>query len=323
MRLSYLEKILSARIKLFYGKTTPLRIAHFITTRCNLKCKFCKCHTMKYNEMTTDEIKVSMQLFKKLGTFAWGFTGGEPFLREDIAELFQFAKKLNLFTSVVTNGTLLDKIDKVNPKHIDFIMVSFEGKEKRTMEIRGNKYVQAVYDTIEYLANRKINLCLSSTLDENSFEDICYTIEYAKSKNIFCSFQPIFNFLTQQEDRKYLDNPIALTGLCNNIDYLIQRKKKGDPIWNSLDYLYWVKNYGKVSLFYCYAGKLYATLMPDGTLRRCPVYGNERYSGNFKKDFCELNKEPHYCYCYPWCHIEYSLNFSLKLRTVLNTLNRL
>lgn len=323
MKLSDLSNILLARIKLIYGKTTPLRIAHFITTRCNLNCSFCGCKDMMYDEMNTDEIKVAMKTFKGLGTFAWGFTGGEPFIRKDLVELLRYAKSLNLYTSVVTNGTIFKEIEKLSPGIIDFVMVSFHGRDERTKAIKGDKYADNVLQTIDYLTANKFNVCLSSTFDDNSREDIRYTIEYAKARGISCSFEPVFDFSTQTEDKKYLEDPKALQRLVANIDYLIERKKQGDPVWNSLPYLEWVRYYGNAKPFYCYAGKLYATMMPDGSLRRCPKYGNKLRYGDYREDFDKLNAEPHMCYCYPWCHIEYSLNFSFRVGTIINTLKKL
>ncbi|MEW5758310.1 MAG: radical SAM protein [Candidatus Omnitrophota bacterium] len=323
MKISNLIKTLVARINLIHGKTMPLRIAHFITTRCNLSCSFCGCNKMLYTEMGCDEIKEAMLAFNKLGTFAWGFTGGEPFLRNDLPELLKFAKSLDFYTSVVTNGILIEKIKKTSCADIDFIMVSFHGKEDRAKSICGEKHTNKVFETIDFLSSRKFNTCLSSTFDENSLDDMKYTIEYAKSKNIYCSFEPIFDFATQAEDKGRVSNPAILKKLINNVNFLIEQKKKKAPIWNSLSYLEWVKNYGRPNNFYCYAGKLYATLMPDGILRRCPKYGNEEKSGNYGYDFKKLNSEPHKCYCYPWCHVEYSRNFSLHPATILNTLKRL
>lgn len=323
MKIIYLIKSLKARIKLLFKKTTPLRVVHLITTRCNLKCSFCECHKLSYNEMDTDEIKSAMNCFKNMGTFAWGFSGGEPLLRKDLKELLIHAKKLDFYTSIVTNGTLLDNIKQISPQLVDFMMVSFHGTRERTKSINGDQYTDAVYSTVDYLCNQNFNLCLSSTFDDASRDDIDFTLDYAKSKNIYCAFEPVFEFLTKTENRRYCNDREASNKLIGNINYLIQKKKNGYPIWNSLSYLKWLRNYGKINNFYCYAGKQYALLMPDGVLRRCLPYGNSEKSGNYNIDFKKLSEEPHYCYCYPQCHKENSLNFSFNIDSIINSLKKL
>ncbi len=74
-----------------FGKKTPLEVMYRITTRCNLRCKYCGIWRQKPKEMNTEQIKTAIKEFADAGTINWAFTGGEPLLRRDLGELINFA----------------------------------------------------------------------------------------------------------------------------------------------------------------------------------------------------------------------------------------
>ena len=43
----------------------------------------------KYNELKTKEVFSLLNQLKEIGCFYLGFTGGEPFMREDIIEILK------------------------------------------------------------------------------------------------------------------------------------------------------------------------------------------------------------------------------------------
>lgn len=90
----------------------PTYTVMFVTNRCNLKCRMCfYTKQPKCMELTLDEIK---RLAKSMPP-QWFLmlTGGEPFLRNDIAEIastFYDQGTMNIHFS--TNGTLTEKVIK-------------------------------------------------------------------------------------------------------------------------------------------------------------------------------------------------------------------
>lgn len=76
--------------------------------QCNQKCKFCyaagQCKSSS-KELSTEEWKVAIDRLRKANVPMVTFTGGEPTMREDLAELVGYAKQL--VTRLNTNGVKL------------------------------------------------------------------------------------------------------------------------------------------------------------------------------------------------------------------------
>lgn len=78
--------------------------------QCNQKCKFCYAAGQKLSaskELSTKEWKECIDKFRKAGIPMLTFTGGEPTLREDIAELVDYSRWF--VTRLNTNGVALTK----------------------------------------------------------------------------------------------------------------------------------------------------------------------------------------------------------------------
>ena len=76
---------------------------------CNEKCKFCYyIQTVKdrntEKDLSTDEVKRRIQYIHNQGIQTLEFTGGEPTIRNDLAELIAYAKSLGFQSiSMITN----------------------------------------------------------------------------------------------------------------------------------------------------------------------------------------------------------------------------
>lgn len=71
----------------FRRPTTPTRLMFDVTRRCNLRCRTCKTYQAgPAPEVTPDEVR--RVLTQMPGLFWLDISGGEPFLRRDVAELF-------------------------------------------------------------------------------------------------------------------------------------------------------------------------------------------------------------------------------------------
>jgi len=96
-------------------KMVPLEVEIEVTNACNMKCKMChkwEWYLKNRDKDTTLSKKKIMEILGELssiGVKSVLFSGGEPLLRNDICELIDYANKLGLKGTVVTNGTLLTK----------------------------------------------------------------------------------------------------------------------------------------------------------------------------------------------------------------------
>lgn len=98
----------------------PIEVQALLTTDCNLRCLYCRCHELPREEMTTDQWSAIIRGLARYGTQRIKFQGGEPTIREDFAELCRVSREAGITTAVVTNGirlasepALFDGLDEV------------------------------------------------------------------------------------------------------------------------------------------------------------------------------------------------------------------
>ncbi len=90
----------------------PLKCSIDLTYRCNNNCVHCWLRIPidakeKSKELTFSEIKNIVDQAKKIGTRTWAISGGEPMLRPDFSEIFDYIIKNSASYSINTNGTLI------------------------------------------------------------------------------------------------------------------------------------------------------------------------------------------------------------------------
>lgn len=86
----------------------PLRGSIDLTYRCNNRCRHCWLWTDGgRGELSTDEIFDIVDQARAMGCREWAISGGEPMLREDFAEVFDYITSRSRTYSLNTNGTLI------------------------------------------------------------------------------------------------------------------------------------------------------------------------------------------------------------------------
>jgi MoaA/NifB/PqqE/SkfB family radical SAM enzyme len=124
----------------------PRLITFNVTDRCNARCTVCDIHTRKPagEEITAQEIKrlFSDPAMQRLDVLR--ITGGEPFLREDIHEIFNIAQAQTpvRIIYVTTNGLLPDRVESfaraVLPARTALhLQVSLDALDERHDTMRG------------------------------------------------------------------------------------------------------------------------------------------------------------------------------------------
>lgn len=90
----------------------PLEGCLDLTYRCNNNCRHCWLRIApgareKERELSTGEIKALVDDARRLGCRKWSISGGEPMLRPDFAEIFDYITSRSASYSINTNGTLI------------------------------------------------------------------------------------------------------------------------------------------------------------------------------------------------------------------------
>ena len=155
----------------------PLRLMFELTYRCNFKCPHCYLPPRygKYGELSTKDVFSLLNQLKDIGCFYLGFTGGEPFIREDIMDILWYAKKKGFEIIIYTNGSLIDKekvdeLARLRPNKVD---ITIPAMSKDAFEcisgVSGSR--DKVFEAIDLLHKNGANLGFKTcALKENESE---------------------------------------------------------------------------------------------------------------------------------------------------------
>ncbi len=87
----------------------PLGVQLDLTYRCNERCVHCYLDHDDHGEMTTPEIKDLLDQLAAAGVFFLILSGGEIFLRKDLFEIVEYARKLMFSVKLKTNAVMIRK----------------------------------------------------------------------------------------------------------------------------------------------------------------------------------------------------------------------
>ena len=120
----------------------PRAITLFLTNRCNLLCEHCGQNSSKAlpDELSLDEILELIPKLLELKVKYVSFSGGEPFLREDIFEIIKAFKNNGFIVGVISNGLISNQklLNKIADSDLDSINVSIDGLKETHNTIRKN-----------------------------------------------------------------------------------------------------------------------------------------------------------------------------------------
>jgi radical SAM protein with 4Fe4S-binding SPASM domain len=126
------------RIAIQFG--IPIYVVFDITNRCNLSCLHCY-SSEQQGSLPTTEVYHVLDVLSHTGVGTIDFGGGEPLLREDIFDILSYSKQLGFYTSISTNGTLLDenRVKHLKTLGIDHVCISLDGATPEMHDYIRNK----------------------------------------------------------------------------------------------------------------------------------------------------------------------------------------
>jgi MoaA/NifB/PqqE/SkfB family radical SAM enzyme len=326
-------------IHAIFKRRLPLMVNLSLTDRCNFNCLYCSTPKWNRKEMSLQQIFTLIDELAKRGNIRLGLTGGEALLREDIGEIIRYAKRKKIFTTIITNGWLIEeKIDEI--KDLDALIVSLDGPKKIHDMLKKKGSYDKLMEGIK-LANEygmRIWSVTVLTKYNTNLRCIDFILKKAKELNFYTYYQLLIR------------NAPAISGIIDPLlpsrsnlksvfKKLIEEKSKGAPIIQSkecLMYLYnwpdyritqWEDNWpSNIKKGKCYAGKLFCSITCDGYVYPCLVKIGKVPSLNFldvgfDKAFSYASKQvKKNC----WCHvnIEYNNLCSLSPTSLLNLIGK-
>ena len=113
----------------------PLWLLAELTYRCPLQCPYCSNpldFAKQGAELSTAEWIEVFRQARELGAAQLGFSGGEPLVRQDLAELIAAARGLGYYTNLITSGIGLTeaRIAEFADAGLDHIQISFQAADE-------------------------------------------------------------------------------------------------------------------------------------------------------------------------------------------------
>jgi len=164
---------------------TPRSVDLEITSRCNLRCKYC--YFFGNPEVTYKDIptKEWLQFIDELGNgnvMDVCLAGGEPFIREDLPQLIEGIVENRMRFSILSNGTLID--DDIaefiaKTKRCDFVQVSIDGSSADVHETgRGKGSFEKAVRGIKILQKHNITVAVRVTIHRHNVHDLENTARF-------------------------------------------------------------------------------------------------------------------------------------------------
>ncbi|WP_144796790.1 TIGR04347 family pseudo-SAM/SPASM protein [Halorubrum depositum] len=153
------------------------------TKRCNLYCEHCYAAADKErapNELSTAEGKALIDDLAEFGVPVLLFSGGEPLVREDLADLVAYADDAGIRPVLSTNGTLLtrESARELKAAGLKYAGVSVDGLPERNDRIRGEEGAfDAAVRGIEACLDVGLKTGLRYTITEHNVEDLAGVVD--------------------------------------------------------------------------------------------------------------------------------------------------
>jgi cyclic pyranopterin phosphate synthase len=187
-----------------FGRTISYaRIA--VTARCNLRCSYCmseehECSPAPEHTLNTGDIELLIRILAETGVKKVRFTGGEPLLRNDIAELVRSAKQTKGIenVSLTTNGVLLHKhLDTLLGAGLDALNLSIDtlDRERYKAITRRDLFVQVKANLEALLASKAIPVKLNVVMMRGvNSDEIAEFMEFTRNHAVTVRFMELQPF---------------------------------------------------------------------------------------------------------------------------------
>jgi len=280
--------------RLGFPRLLPINYTVSLLYSCNSRCGTCNIWKKKAHNLSVEEYE---KIFKSIGRAPYWvtFSGGEPFLRNDIVEVVSAIYRISRprIINIPTNGILtktiaerVAEIAKACPKAQIIINVSLDGIEDQHDEIRrvpGNyKKAVATFQKLKALDLKNLSVGIHTVISRFNVDS------FASIATELMRLNPDSYITEIAEERVELDTIGAditpsLISYKSAVDFLIHRMKKGHykgmakiTMAFRIEYYNLVKRImrDRVQAIPCYSGVASAQISPEGELWSCCIKAN-------------------------------------------------
>ncbi|MBI4447778.1 radical SAM protein [Candidatus Woesearchaeota archaeon] len=287
--------------KLYKANTTkpvlPMPIvAHLsLTNKCNMNCKYCSVRELnkKTEELSVKQFKVIIKKLSRLGIFQIGFTGGEPTLKKELAELVKYTEEAGCTASMTTNGWRLDekKVEELKKAGLAQCQVSLDSHKESTHDkLRGAGSYKKALASISLLQKKGICVGIDCVVSKNNIKDIPAFIIWLSKNKI-----PYLTLIKLKKGDLSLNTFKELSADYEDYGKLIEkvccRKNENPNITidcgsvSNLQYTLRDNELNSIPTAGCPVGHRLITILPNGDIYPCAALLHKEFKlGNALKD---------------------------------------
>ena len=248
----------------------PTDASIILTYRCPMRCKMCniwKNPTDKQQEIRPEELKKLPQLkFINL-------TGGEPFIREDLAEIVEICYTKTPRVVISTSGWFEDRVIALAKRFPNIgIRISIEGLSQKNDELRGREggFDKGLRTLLRLKDMGLKDIGFGCTVSNNNSSDMLSLYQLSKSLGLEFATAAFHNSYYFHKDDNTITNKDEV---CRNFTQLIewQLQEKHPKSWFRAYFNMGLINYieGKRRMLPCEAGSMNFFIDPYGEVYPC------------------------------------------------------
>lgn len=273
--------------------TKPYWVYISLSHKCNFDCQMCSVKKiLKGYDLDLQALK---HIFDEMA--AWGreatlvLTGGEPFLREDIFKIIQYAAEKNLKVETVSNGSLIDELlaDRIIASGLKNIAISLDGAKEKTHDYIRQKgaFKNALKAITNLVAAKKRvgsgpQISVWTTIMKENVNELFDIALLIKDLGVECLvYHPV---IVSQDDMQNTSSKARfwpeekdIGFLKTQIDKIIDYKKKNGLVAFLHDPYLWIEHFkGRLTKKEWKCNPfVFINIGPDGELRSCGAsFGN-------------------------------------------------
>ncbi|HOD18420.1 MAG TPA: radical SAM protein [Candidatus Cloacimonadota bacterium] len=291
-----------------FPRLLPMNYTVSLLYTCNSRCSTCNIWKKTANNLTVEEYK---KIFRKIGHAPYWltFSGGEPFLREDIVEvvttIYQIShpRIINIPSNGILTKTIVEKteqIAKACSRAQIIINLSIDGIEEEHDRIRnvpGNyKKVTETFRRLKALPCKNLSVGIHTVISKFNVDN------FPAIANFLMQLHPDSYITEIAEERVELDtigaditpSPVAYKSA---IDFLIHKiKNEHFKGMNKITMAFRIEYYNMVKkilrdrkqIIPCYSGVASTQISPEGDIWSCCIKANSL--GNLRKENYDFRK---------------------------------
>lgn len=240
-----------------------------VTKRCNARCGFCDYWKIK----APVELRDYVPVVKKLSPLSVGLTGGEPLLRDDLANLIAGLRHNFgfLFIGLITNGYLLSQERGIElwSAGLDELSISLDYLDERHDRERGLAgLTEHILSVVPKLRSAGVSLCFNVVIKRQNFREVPNIIRRAADMGVKVSLSTYNSWRVDNESHMVLTDELSMLG-----DVIEEIKSLRRSLGNISTGEYYLN---QVARFFadravpgCTAGVNWVQVTPDGMIKRC------------------------------------------------------